>query len=92
MTVAVCEPLQAMSSCLDSVREMLLGLDDKAMTQILRDIETVSRKMQSVMLDVVAEVDAQGIAAREGFGTTRRLLAAMLRLSSAEARSRVEQA
>lgn len=92
VTVAVCEPSQAMSSCLDSVRATLPGLDDKAMPQILRDIETVSRQVQSVMLDVVAEVDARGIAAREGFGTTRRPLSAMLWLSSAEARTRVEQA
>ena len=92
MTVAVCEPMQAMSSCLDSVRASLLGLDDNAMVQTLRDIETVSRQVQSVLLDVVAEVDSRGIAAREGFGTTRRLLSATLRVSAAEARTRVEQA
>jgi uncharacterized protein DUF222 len=92
VTVAVCEPMQAMSSCLDSVRASLLGLDDNVMVQTLRDIETVSRQVQSVLLDVVAEVDSRGIAAREGFGTTRWLLSATLRVSAAEARTRVEQA
>jgi Domain of unknown function (DUF222) len=92
VTVAVCESVAAISSCLDSVRETLGGLDDKGITQTLRDIEKLSRETQSVMLDVVAEVDARGIATREGFSTTQRLLAGMLQLSAAEARTRVEHA
>jgi hypothetical protein len=92
MTAAVREPVQEMSSCLDSLRATLCGLDDKGIAQMLREIEVVSRKTQSVLLDAVAEADARGIAAREGFGTTQRLLAAMLRLSAAEARTRVEHA
>ncbi|MGH3773302.1 MAG: DUF222 domain-containing protein [Pseudonocardiaceae bacterium] len=44
------------------------------------------------MLELVAEADARAIAAREGFGSTQRLLAGMLRLSAAEARMRVEHA
>jgi hypothetical protein len=44
------------------------------------------------MLDVVADLDARGLAARNGFSTTQRLLAGMLQLSVAEARMRVEHA
>lgn len=92
VTVALREPVDAMSGFLDSVRATLCGLDDKAITQTLRDIEVLSRKTQSVMLDLVAEIDSRGIAAREGFGGTQRLLAGMLQLSAAEARMRVEHA
>ncbi|MGH3574822.1 MAG: DUF222 domain-containing protein, partial [Pseudonocardiaceae bacterium] len=92
MTVAVCEPVAAMSSCLDNVRETVGGLDDKGIAQTLRDIEKLSRQTQSVMLEVVAEIDARGIAVRDGFSTTQRLVAGMLQLSAAEARMRVEHA
>jgi len=92
MTVAVREPVQVMSSCLDSVRGSLSGLDDEGIVQALREIEELSRRTQSVMLDLVAEADARGIAARDGFGSTARLLAGVLRLSAAEARTRCEHA
>ncbi|MGH3796265.1 MAG: DUF222 domain-containing protein [Pseudonocardiaceae bacterium] len=90
--MAVSEHVQAMSNCLDSVRATLTGLDDNGIAQTLRDIEVLSRTVQSVILDVVAEVDTRGIAAQEGFGSTARLLAATLRISAAEARTRVEHA
>ncbi len=92
MTIALCEPIEALSSCLDNVRGTLGGLDDEGITQALRDIESLSRKTQSVMLELVAEADSRRIAAHGGFGTTARLLAGMLRLSAAEARIRVEHA
>ncbi|MGH3931362.1 MAG: DUF222 domain-containing protein [Pseudonocardiaceae bacterium] len=92
MTVALSEPLQSLSSCLDSVRGSLRGLDDQGIVQALREIEEVSRTTQSVMLEMVAEAETRGIAAREGFGSTARLLAGMLRLSAAEARTRCEHA
>ncbi|MGH4010413.1 MAG: DUF222 domain-containing protein [Pseudonocardiaceae bacterium] len=92
MTVAVCEPVQVISSCLEDLRDGLSGLDDNGVVRTLREVEELSRRAQSVMLDVVAEVEARGIAAREGFGTTRRLLSAMLRCSAADARTRTEQA
>ncbi|MBA2472677.1 MAG: DUF222 domain-containing protein [Pseudonocardiales bacterium] len=92
MTVAVREPVVAMSSCLDGLRGTLGGLDDNGITQTLRDIEKLTRETQSVMLGVVAEIEARGIAVREGFSTTQRLLAGMLQLSAAEARMRVEHA
>ena len=84
--------MQLVSDCLDSVRASLSALDDKGIEQVLRDIEMLSRKAQSVMLEVVAETDGRGIAARAGFGSTARLVAAMLRLSGADARMRVEHA
>ncbi len=92
MTVAVCEPVQVISSCLEDLRGGVSGLDDTRIVDTLRQIEELSRRTQSVMLDVVAEAEARGIAAREGFATTQRLLSAMLRLSAAEARTRTEQA
>ncbi len=92
MTVAVGEPVQVMSGCLEDLRGGLGGLDDQGIVRTLRQLEELSRRTQSVMLDVVAEAEARGIAAREGFGTTPRLLAAMLRCSAAEARTRTEQA
>jgi Domain of unknown function (DUF222) len=92
VTVALCEPVHAMSDCLDSMRGTLSGLDDKGITQTLRNIEVLSRKTQSLMLELVAEADSRGIAAREGFGSTARLLAGMLQLSASEARTRVAHA
>ncbi len=82
VTVALCEPVAAMSDCLDSVRGMLSGLDDKEITQTLRDIEALSRRAHAVMLELVAEADSRGIAAWEGFGSTAPLLAGMLQLSA----------
>jgi hypothetical protein len=67
-------------------------LDDKGITQALRDIETLSRRVHAVMLDLVADIDSRGIAGRAGFGTTQRLVAGMLHLSAGEARVRVEHA
>jgi hypothetical protein len=92
MSLAVDDSVQQTSSYLDGLRAALSGLDDKGIAQALRDIEVLSRQAYSVMLDVVGEVEARGLAAREGFGGTARLLAGMLRLSAGEARARVEQA
>lgn len=92
MTVAVGEPVQELSDCLDSLRAALPGLGDGQIGQVLRDLETFSGKAHSVMLEVVAEAEARGIAGQNGFGSTARLLAGMLRLSAAEARTRVEHA
>ena len=92
VTAALCEPAQALSAGLEGVRGSLRGLDDKALLQAQREVEMLSRKAQSVMLDLVAEIDSRGIAGREGFGPTPRLLAGMLHLSAAEARMRVEHA
>ncbi|HET9253638.1 MAG TPA: DUF222 domain-containing protein [Pseudonocardiaceae bacterium] len=92
MTAAVCEPVAALSEDLEGVRGSLRGLGDKALVQVLREVEALSRRTQSVMLDVVAEIDSRGVAGREGFGTTQRLLGGVLHLSMAEARMRLEHA
>jgi hypothetical protein len=63
MTVAAEAPALTMSQSLDDIRAALPELDDKALLQRLRDIETLSRQTQSVMLAAVAEADARGIAA-----------------------------
>jgi hypothetical protein len=80
------------SSSLEDLRTGLSGLDDDELVHALRQIEELSRKAHSVLLDVVAEADMRGIAARNGFGTTSRMLSAMLRVSAAEARTRTEHA
>ncbi|MGH3764491.1 MAG: DUF222 domain-containing protein [Pseudonocardiaceae bacterium] len=92
MSVAVADPARVISGCLGDLRGGLGTLDDKAVLRRLREIEVLSRQTQSAMLDVVAEIDSRGIAGREGFGTTQRLLGGVLHLSMAEARMRVEHA
>ena len=92
VTVAVGQPVEAMSDCLNSLRDTLSGLDDKRITQALRDMEALSRRVHAVMLDLVVEIDSRGIAGRAGFGSTQRLVAGMLHLSAGDARARVEQA
>lgn len=92
VTVALSEPVAEMSDCLDSVRGMLSGLDDRGIIAALRDIESLSRRVHAVMLDLVAEADSRGIATGQSFGTTARLVAEALGLSAAEARMRVKHA
>ena len=92
MSVALGQPVDVMSSGVAGLREMLPSLDDDGIVQALRDIEKHLRQAQSVMLEVVAQVESRRLAAREGFGSTARLLAGMLQLSAAEARQRVEHA
>jgi hypothetical protein len=81
-----------MSSCLDNVRGTFSVLDDKGIVQTLRNIESLSRSTHAVMLELVAEADSRGIAVERGFRNTGQLLAGMLQLSAAEARTRVEHA
>lgn len=92
MTVAVSDPVQVIAGCLENVRGGLSGLHDDDIVHALRHIEELSRITHSVMLDVVAEAEARGIAGRTGFGTTARMLSAMLRVSAAEARTRTGHA
>ncbi len=58
----------------------------------LRVAEANLRQSYFRMLEVVAELDADKVAASTGFGTTARLLAGVLNLSKAEARTRAEHA
>jgi hypothetical protein len=58
VTVAVREPLAAMSSCLDSLRETLGGFDDKGIVQALRDfahlaVRTAASPWQSATVRVM---------------------------------------
>jgi len=92
MSVALGDPVDVMSGCLDSLRKMLSSLDDKQIVPALRDIETHLRQTHSLMLELVAEAESRRIAAQVGFGNTARLLAGTLQLSAAEARQRVEHA
>ncbi|HEX6402709.1 MAG TPA: DUF222 domain-containing protein [Pseudonocardiaceae bacterium] len=58
----------------------------------LREAEADLRRSYARVLSVVAELDAGRVGATAGFGTTARLLAAVLNLSKGEAKARVEQA
>lgn len=58
----------------------------------LRAAESELRRSYSRMLEVVAKLDAEKVAAVTGFGTTPRLLAGVLNLSKGEAKTRAEQA
>lgn len=91
MTVAVCQPVQAMSDSFDTLRETLNGLDDKEITQALRDIEALSRRTHALMLDLVADRFPR-YRRTCGFWHAARLVAEMVHLSAGEARARVEQA
>ncbi|MGH3827193.1 MAG: DUF222 domain-containing protein, partial [Pseudonocardiaceae bacterium] len=85
-------PRRAMVAGLDQWRSVIAGCDDAGLQDQVRDIETVSRMLHSVMLAAVAELEARSIAASAGFGSTKRLLAGMLHLSATEAGTRVAHA
>ena len=81
--------MQAMVACLAQWRDSILGCDDAGLRDQVREIESVSRMLHSVMLEAVAELESRAIAASAGFRTTKRLLAGMLHLSATEAGTRV---
>jgi hypothetical protein len=85
-------PRQEVVACLAQWRESIVGCDDAGLRDQVREIEAVSRMVYSVMLEAVAELDSRRVAATSGFGTTKRLLAGMLHLSTAEAGTRVTHA
>jgi hypothetical protein len=86
------DPRQAMISCLAQWRRSIVDCDDAGLPDQVRDIESVSRMVYSVMLDTVAELDARTIATTAGFRNTKQLLAGMLNLSPTEAGTRVAHA
>ncbi len=86
------DPMQVMVACLTQWRHSIVEHDDAGLQDQVRDIESVSRMLHSVMLETVAEVESRHIAATTGFGTTKRLLAGMLHLSATEARTRIAHA
>jgi hypothetical protein len=86
------DPRQAMVACLDQWRHAIVACDDVRLPDQVRDIESVSRMVYSVMLDTVAELESRAIAATAGFRDTKQLLAGMLNLSPTEAGVRVAHA
>jgi hypothetical protein len=83
------DPRQAMAACLDQWRQSVIECDDAGLQEQVRDIESVSRMLHSVMLDTVAELESRNIAVTAGFRDTKQLLAGMLHLSATEAGTRV---
>ncbi len=66
-----------MVSCLDQWRHAIVECDDAGLPDQVRDIESVSRMVYSVMLDAVAELESRNIAVDAGFRNTKQLLAGM---------------
>ena len=66
-----------MAACLDQWRHAIVGGDDAGLPDQVRDIESVSRMVYSVMLDAVAELESRNIAVTAGFRNTKQLLAGM---------------
>ncbi|PZS35915.1 MAG: HNH endonuclease [Pseudonocardiales bacterium] len=81
-----------MAACLDQWRHAIVECEDAGLPGQVRDIESVSRMVYSVMLDAVAELESRTIATAAGFRNTKQLLAGMLNLSPAEAGTRVAHA
>jgi hypothetical protein len=86
------DPRQAIAACLDQWRHSIVECADAALPDNVRDIESVSRMVYSVMLDAVAELESRNIAVTAGFRSTKQLLAGMLQLSPTEAGARVAHA
>ncbi|MGH3780435.1 MAG: DUF222 domain-containing protein [Pseudonocardiaceae bacterium] len=86
------DPRQAMVACLDQWRHAIIQCDDAELPDQVRDIESVSRMLHSMMLQTVAELESRNIAVVAGFRSTKQLLAGMLNLSATEAGTRVTHA
>jgi hypothetical protein len=83
---------QAMVACLAQWRHFIVECDDAGLPDRVRDTESVSRMVYSMMLDTVAELDSRTIATTAGFRNTQQLLAGMVNLSLTEAGTRVVNA
>jgi Domain of unknown function (DUF222) len=83
---------QAIVAGLDQWRHSIVECDDTGLPDRVRDIESVSRMVYSVMLDAVAELESRSIATAAGFRDTKQLLAGMLNLSATQAGVRVADA
>jgi len=86
------DPGQVMVVCLDQWRRSIVECGDAGLPDQVRDIESVSRMVYSVVLDAVAELESRNIAVSAGLRRTTELLAGMLNLSPTEAGSRVAHA
>ncbi len=78
--------------CVDALRESVSSLRGQELLDAVCGIEVLARKTHAAMLELVAGLDAAGVAAEQGFGATWRLLSAMLDLSTGQARARVRDA
>jgi hypothetical protein len=87
-----CDDLQAAVACVDALRESVSSLCGQELLDAVCGIEVLTRKTHATMLELVAGLDAAKIAPEQGFGTTWRLLSAMLDLSAGQARARVRDA
>lgn len=92
MTRTLADPLRGIVACVEQMRDSLVGLDSESVLALLLGVESVSRMLHSVALDVVAEVETRGLAADAGFVSTARLVAGMAHLSKTETRMRVAHA
>jgi hypothetical protein len=81
-----------MAACLDQWRQSIIDCNDRGLQDQVRDIESASRMLHSVMLDTVAELESRNIAVTAGFRNTKQLLVGMLNLSATEAGTRVTHA
>ncbi len=86
------DPTQAIDACLVQWRHSIIDCDYAALQDQVRDIESASRMLHSVMLETVAELESRNIAATAGFRNTKQLLAGMLNLSATDAGTRVAHA
>jgi hypothetical protein len=77
MRPASCDDLQAAVGCVDALRESVPSLRGQELLDAVCSIEVLARKTHATMLELVAGLDAAGIAGEQGFGTTWRLLSAM---------------
>jgi uncharacterized protein DUF222 len=87
-----CDDLQAALSCVDALRESVSSLPPQELLNAVCGIEILARKVHAAMLELVAGLDAAKVAIDQGFGNTPRLLAAMLDLSTGQARTRMRDA
>jgi Domain of unknown function (DUF222) len=87
-----CDDPQAALACVDALRESVPSLRGPELLEAVCGIEVLTRKTHAAMLELVAGLDAAKVAGEQGFGTTWRLLSAMLDLSAGQARARVRDA
>jgi hypothetical protein len=92
MRPAAYDSVQAALGCVDALRESVSVLRPQELLDAICGIEVLARKTHAAMLELVASLDATGLAAEQGFGTTGRLLATMLDLSTGQAHARIRDA
>ncbi|HEX4101810.1 MAG TPA: DUF222 domain-containing protein [Pseudonocardiaceae bacterium] len=92
MRPASCDDLQSAFDCVDVLRDSVPALRPEELLDAICGIEVLARKTHATMLELVAGLDASRVAGEQGFGTTGKLLAAMLDLSAGQARARTRAA